>query len=82
MPAFLAVLIVLPVIAGAGFLIFPRTAPRTGDRKVVRIRKVQESELPVHIGTIEILGILTTEVHLRGAFWSLIVGFNINVAGF
>jgi nickel/cobalt transporter (NiCoT) family protein len=34
------------------------------------------------IGTIEILGILTSEVHLRGAFWSLMAGFNINVAGF
>jgi nickel/cobalt transporter (NiCoT) family protein len=34
------------------------------------------------IGTIEILGILTTEVHLRGTFWSLVANFNINVAGF
>jgi high-affinity nickel-transport protein len=34
------------------------------------------------IGTIEILGILTTEVHLHGAFWSLMANFNINVAGF
>jgi nickel/cobalt transporter (NiCoT) family protein len=34
------------------------------------------------IGTIEILGILTTEVHLRGAFWSLMANFNINAAGF
>jgi len=31
---------------------------------------------------IEILGILTAEVHLRGAFWSVMAGFNINVAGF
>lgn len=34
------------------------------------------------IGTIEILGILTTEAHLRGGFWSLMANFNINVAGF
>jgi nickel/cobalt transporter (NiCoT) family protein len=34
------------------------------------------------IGTIEILGILTTEVHLHGAFWSLMANFNINAAGF
>mgnify|MGYP001451901122 CR=1 FL=1 len=34
------------------------------------------------IGTIEILGILTSEVHLHGAFWSLVATFNINVAGF
>src|SRR5260370_913643 len=34
------------------------------------------------IGTIEILGILTTEVHLHGAFWSLMANFDINVAGF
>jgi nickel/cobalt transporter (NiCoT) family protein len=34
------------------------------------------------IGTVEILGILTTEVHLRGGFWSLMANFNINVAGF
>src|SRR5215469_7053220 len=34
------------------------------------------------IGTIEILGILTNEVHLHGAFWDLVASFNINVAGF
>jgi nickel/cobalt transporter (NiCoT) family protein len=34
------------------------------------------------IGTIEILGILTTEAHLRGGFWSVMANFNINVAGF
>src|SRR5262249_24854717 len=34
------------------------------------------------IGTIEILGILTTEVHLHGTFWSLVANFDINVAGF
>src|ERR1700723_3212248 len=34
------------------------------------------------IGTIEILGILTSEVHLHGSFWNLMANFNINVAGF
>ena len=34
------------------------------------------------IGTIEILGVLTTEMHLRGAFWNTMANFNINVAGF
>ena len=34
------------------------------------------------VGTIEILGILTTELHLNGAFWNLMANFNINVAGF
>ncbi len=34
------------------------------------------------IGTIEILGILTTEAHLQGGFWSVMANFNINVAGF
>jgi high-affinity nickel-transport protein len=34
------------------------------------------------IGTIEILGILSNEVHLHGAFWSLMANFNINLAGF
>jgi high-affinity nickel-transport protein len=34
------------------------------------------------IGTIEILGILTDEIHLRGAFWNLVANFDINVAGF
>jgi high-affinity nickel-transport protein len=34
------------------------------------------------IGTIEILGILTTEMHLHGAFWNLMANFNINLAGF
>jgi high-affinity nickel-transport protein len=34
------------------------------------------------IGTIEILGILTSEEHLTGGFWSVMANFNINVAGF
>ena len=34
------------------------------------------------IGTIEILGILTTEFHLSGGFWNVMANFNINVAGF
>ena len=34
------------------------------------------------IGTVEILGVLANEVHLRGAFWETIANFNINVAGF
>ncbi|HEV2252954.1 MAG TPA: HoxN/HupN/NixA family nickel/cobalt transporter [Streptosporangiaceae bacterium] len=34
------------------------------------------------IGTIEILGILTSEMHLHGAFWDLMANFNINLAGF
>jgi nickel/cobalt transporter (NiCoT) family protein len=34
------------------------------------------------IGTIEVLGILTDEIHLHGPFWDLVAGFNINLAGF
>jgi nickel/cobalt transporter (NiCoT) family protein len=34
------------------------------------------------IGTIEILGVLTTELHLHGAFWNTMADFNINIAGF
>jgi nickel/cobalt transporter (NiCoT) family protein len=34
------------------------------------------------VGTIEILGILTTEMHLHGTFWDLMANFNINLAGF
>jgi nickel/cobalt transporter (NiCoT) family protein len=34
------------------------------------------------VGTIEILGIVTTEMHLHGAFWDLMANFNINLAGF
>ena len=34
------------------------------------------------IGTIEILGILTNELHLNGSFWNLMANFNISVAGF
>jgi high-affinity nickel-transport protein len=34
------------------------------------------------IGTIEILGIFTTEFHLNGSFWNVMANFNINVAGF
>jgi nickel/cobalt transporter (NiCoT) family protein len=34
------------------------------------------------VGTIEILGVLTTELHLHGGFWDVMANFNINVAGF
>lgn len=34
------------------------------------------------IGTIELLGVLTTEAHLHGSFWDTMANFNINVAGF
>jgi len=34
------------------------------------------------IGSIEILGVLTSEAHLRGRFWSFMANFNINLAGF
>jgi nickel/cobalt transporter (NiCoT) family protein len=34
------------------------------------------------IGTIELAGLLATELHLRGAFWTTVAGFNINTAGF
>jgi high-affinity nickel-transport protein len=34
------------------------------------------------IGTIEILGVLTSELHLSGGFWNVMANFNINVAGF
>jgi nickel/cobalt transporter (NiCoT) family protein len=34
------------------------------------------------IGTVEILGVLTSEVHLHGAFWDAMANFDINVAGF
>jgi high-affinity nickel-transport protein len=34
------------------------------------------------IGTIEILGVLTDELHLTGAFWNVVANFNINTAGF
>ncbi len=34
------------------------------------------------IGTIELLGVLTSELRLHGAFWSAMAGFNTNIAGF
>ncbi len=34
------------------------------------------------VGTIEVLGLLPTELHLHGAFWSFMERFNINTAGF
>ena len=34
------------------------------------------------IGTIEVLGLLPMELHLRGQFWNDMAGFNINTAGF
>ncbi|MFZ0168654.1 MAG: HoxN/HupN/NixA family nickel/cobalt transporter [Candidatus Dormiibacterota bacterium] len=34
------------------------------------------------IGTIEILGLLPVELHLKGPFWHFMAGFDINTAGF
>jgi len=34
------------------------------------------------IGTIEIFGVLTSEMHLTGGFWDFMANFNINKAGF
>ncbi len=34
------------------------------------------------IGTVEVLGLLPTELHLHGQFWRDMSGFNINTAGF
>jgi high-affinity nickel-transport protein len=34
------------------------------------------------IGTIEILGVLTSQFDLHGGFWDFMANFNINVAGF
>jgi nickel/cobalt transporter (NiCoT) family protein len=34
------------------------------------------------IGTIEMLGVLTSELHLSGPFWDFMANFNINEAGF
>jgi nickel/cobalt transporter (NiCoT) family protein len=34
------------------------------------------------IGTVEILGLLTSELHLHGGFWDFMANFDINKAGF
>jgi high-affinity nickel-transport protein len=34
------------------------------------------------IGSIEIFGVLSTELHMHGGFWSFMANFNINKAGF
>jgi high-affinity nickel-transport protein len=34
------------------------------------------------IGTIEVLGLLPMELHIRGSFWNFMANFNINTAGF
>src|ERR1700677_356604 len=34
------------------------------------------------IGTIEVLGLLPSELHLKGAFWRLMANFNLNAAGY
>ncbi len=34
------------------------------------------------IGTVEVLGLVTSELDLKGWFWQLMAGFNINTAGF
>jgi high-affinity nickel-transport protein len=34
------------------------------------------------IGTIEIIGLLSSELHIRGGFWHFMADFNINRAGF
>jgi nickel/cobalt transporter (NiCoT) family protein len=36
----------------------------------------------VFVGTVEILGLIGQEVHLRGGFWAFMQGFNINQAGY
>jgi high-affinity nickel-transport protein len=33
------------------------------------------------IGTVEVLGVLTSKMHLRGAAWDFLAGFSINRAG-
>jgi len=34
------------------------------------------------IGTVEMLGVLTSELHLKGPFWAFMANFDINKAGF
>ncbi|HLG67670.1 MAG TPA: HoxN/HupN/NixA family nickel/cobalt transporter [Acidimicrobiales bacterium] len=34
------------------------------------------------VGTIEMLGVVTTEAHLHGAFWDTMANFNVNLTGF
>jgi len=34
------------------------------------------------IGTVEVLGLLPMELHLKGGFWTFMANFNINTAGF
>src|SRR5487761_69639 len=34
------------------------------------------------VGTVEMLGVLTSELHLHGPFWAFMANFNINTAGF
>jgi nickel/cobalt transporter (NiCoT) family protein len=34
------------------------------------------------IGTIEIVGLLSSEMHIRGGFWDFMASFDINKAGF
>jgi len=34
------------------------------------------------IGTVEVLGILTSELNLHGAFWDFMANFDLNKAGF
>jgi nickel/cobalt transporter (NiCoT) family protein len=34
------------------------------------------------IGTVEVLGLLSSELHVHGAFWNFMANFNINKAGF
>ena len=34
------------------------------------------------IGTVEVLGLLPAQLHLKGGFWTFMAGFNINTAGF
>jgi high-affinity nickel-transport protein len=36
----------------------------------------------VLVGAIEVLGLLPTELHLKGSFWNFMEHFNINVAGY
>ena len=37
---------------------------------------------PIQIENGKLLGVLTAEIHLHGAFWNVMANFNINLAGF
>ncbi len=73
-----------------GELLFGLSFPSLFDVTQLPVRKVYYNlvitglsiAVAFLIGTIEIIGLLSTELHIHGRIWDFMANFNINRAGF